>query len=156
MMLAVKLASEFQGFARDLHDEAVDFLVASATTGSQALDSILTIAMTADRALGRNNAGDDTLAKDFSRVGLIFWPAINAQNPQQGPTLRTHLKKLIEMRNAIAHDNEAQILTLESNGYALQRTVTRQWHTSLDTLTVTMDDVVASYLGALMGVPRPW
>ena len=70
--------------------------------------------MASDRALGRNNAGSDTLAKDFARIGLIFWPAIIALSPRHGPVLETSLTKLVEMRNAIAHDNEAQILKLES------------------------------------------
>jgi hypothetical protein len=156
MMVIVRLASEFQGFARDLHDQAVEFLVTSAATGNPTLDNVITIAMTADRALSKNNAGDDTLAKDFRRIGLNLWPTINTQNPQQGPILRTKLQKLIAMRNAIAHDNEAQIITLESEGFTLQRTVTRDWQTSLDTLATIMDDVVGSFLGALMGAPRPW
>jgi hypothetical protein len=156
MMLVVRLASEFQGFARELHDEAVEFLVTSAATGNSKLDNVLRIAMTSERALGRNNAGDDTLDRDFTRIGLNLWSAIGAQSPRQGPALRQKLKKLIEMRNAIAHDNEAQIIKLESNGFALERAVTRGWHADLDSLAASIDDVVGSYLGALMGVPRPW
>lgn len=155
MMIVVKLASEFQGFARDLHDQAVESLVTSASTGNSSLDNVLTIAMTTDRALSKNNAGDDTLAKDFRRIGLNLWSTINTQNSQQGQTLRTKLAKLITMRNAIAHDNEAQII-LESEGYTLQEAVIRDWQTSLDTLAVIMDDVVGSFLGALTGAPRPW
>lgn len=155
-MLIVRLASEFQGFARDLHDEAVEFLVTSAATGNPALDNVLRIAMTSERALGKNNAGDDTLDRDFKRIGLNLWSTINTQSPQQGPALRQKLKKLIEMRNAIAHDNDAQIIKLESNGFPLQRTVTQGWHTDLDSLAASIDDVVGSYLGALTGVPQPW
>jgi hypothetical protein len=47
-------------------------------------------------------------------------------------------------------------LKLEQNGFRLERTLTDRWHASLDSLTATMDDVVASYLGALLGVPQPW
>jgi hypothetical protein len=155
MMLVVKMASEFQGFARDLHDQAVEFLAASITS-NQTLENTLRVAMTADRALNRNNAGSDTLTKDFARIGLLLWSTINSQNPQQGSTLQEQLKKLIEMRNAIAHDNEAQIIRLEAGGFPLQRATTQQWQASLDTLTAIMDDVVASYLGALLGVSRPW
>ena len=156
MMIIVRLASEFQGFARDLHNEAIEFLVSSAATGSPTLDNVLTIAMTSDRALGKNNAGDDTLDRDFKRIGLNLWSTINTQMPQQGPKLRQSLRKLIEMRNAIAHDNEAQIIRLESEGFVLQRTVIRDWNTDLDSLVAITDDTVGSYLGALMGVPRPW
>jgi hypothetical protein len=112
--------------------------------------------MSSGRALNRNNAGVDTLAKDFARIGLIFWPALITQEPALAPGWRTDLGKLIDMRNAIAHEDRAKLLSLESGGFALDHALTSRWHASLDLLVSTMDDVVASYLGALLGVPRPW
>jgi hypothetical protein len=156
MLLVVRLAAEFQGFARDLHDEAAGFLTFTATSGNQLLASVLRVGISSGRALNRNNAGSDTLATDFGRMGLIFWPAITAQDPILGPVWKTDLDNLVKMRNAIAHDNQAQILRLEQNGFLLERALSRRWHGSLDSLTATMDDVVASYLGALLGVPQPW
>jgi hypothetical protein len=156
MVLVVRLAAEFQGFARDVHDEAAGFLAVTAASGNQSLASALRAGITSGRALNRNNAGSDTLAADFGRMGLIFWPAIRVQDPRQGPIWKSDLDNLVKMRNAIAHDDQAQILKLEQNGFRLERALTDRWHASLDSLTATMDDVVASYLGALLGVPQPW
>jgi hypothetical protein len=156
MLLVVRFAAEFQGFARDLYDEAAGFLAITATSGNRNLASVLRVGISSGRALNRNNAGSDTLATDFGRMGLIFWPAILAQDPILGPGWKADLNDLVTMRNAIAHDNQAQILKLEQNGFALERALTKWWHSSLDSLTATMDDVVASYLGALLGVPQPW
>lgn len=156
MVIVVRLAAEFQGFARDLHDEASGFLGVSATAGNQVLANVVKVGISADLALNRNNAGADTLAKDFGRMGLVLWPAIIAQDPVLGPGWRADLGKLIEMRNAIAHDDQAQLIKLEQGGFAIKRALTKRWHASLDSLAATMDDVVASYLGALLGVPPPW
>jgi hypothetical protein len=155
-MLVVRMAAEFQGYARDLHDEAVEFLAIGATGGNQGLASVLQAGMSSDRALNKNNAGIDTLARDFARIGLIFWPALQAQEPVLTPGWRADLRNLIDMRNAIAHGDKAKLLKLEAGGLVLNRALTYRWHGSLDLLVSTMDDVVASYLGALLGVPQPW
>jgi hypothetical protein len=102
MLLAVRMAAEFQGFARDLHDEAIGFLAITATLGNQSLASVLRVGISSGRALNRNNAGSDTLATDFGRIGLILWPAIVAQDPILGPGWKTDLNDLVQMRNAIA------------------------------------------------------
>ena len=87
---------------------------------------------------------------------MIFWPAIKTQDPVSGPIWEADLDNLVKMRNAIAHDNRAQIVKLEQNGFRLERALTKRWHDSLDSLTATMDDVVASYLGTTLGVSQPW
>jgi hypothetical protein len=156
MLLVMRMAAEFQGFARDLHDEAAEFLTLGATSGNQALASVLRIGIAAGRALNSRNANSGTLAADFSRIGLIFWPAIKTQEPVSGPVWEVDLNNLVKMRNAIAHDDRAQLLKLEQNGFRLERTLTKRWHDSLDSLAATMDDVVASYLGRTLGVSQPW
>jgi len=156
MLLVMRMAAEFQGFARDLHDEAAGFLAVAATSGNQSVASVLRAGIAAGRALNRGNATGSTLAVDFGRIGMIFWQAIKIQDPVSGPVWETDLGNLVKMRNAIAHDDQAQILKLEQSGFRLERVLTRRWHGSLDSLAASMDDVVASYLGALLGVPPPW
>lgn len=156
MLLVVRLAAEFQGFSRDLHDEASRLLAITATSRNQSLASVLRVGITSGRALNRNNAGSVTLATDFGRMGMILWPAITTRDPTLGPLCKTDLDNLVTMRNAIAHDNQARIVDLEQKGFVLERTLMNRWHGSLDSLAAIMDDVVASYLGALLGVPRPW
>lgn len=155
-LLAMRLAAEFQGFSRDMHDEATDFLAITASSGNQNWANVLQAGLSRGRSLDRNNAGSGTLASDFGRIGMVLWGAIVTQEPISGPAWKSDLDKLIEWRNAIAHDDRAKMLDLETNGFTLERALTRRWHGSLDSLVATMDDVVASYLGALLGVPRPW
>ena len=156
MLLVMRMAAEFQGFARDLHDQAAEFLTLGATSGNQNLARVLRVGIAAGRALNSRNATSSTLAEDFSRIGMIFWPAIKSQEPISGPVWEADLTNLVTMRNAIAHDNRAQILKLEQKGFRLDRDLTKRWHGSLDLLAATMDDVVASYLGRTLGVPQPW
>jgi hypothetical protein len=156
MLLVMRMAAEFQGFARDLHDEAAEFLTLGATAGNQALARVLRIGIAAGRALNSRNATSNTLAEDFSRIGMIFWPAIKTQDPASGPIWEADLGNLVKMRNAISHDDRAQIVKLEQSGFRLERALTKRWHGSLDSLAATMDDVVASYLGRTLGVPQPW
>lgn len=85
MLLITRMAAEFQGFARDLHGEAAEFLTLGATSGNQALASVLRVGIAAGRTLNSRNATSGTLATDFSRIGMIFWPAIKTQDPVSGP-----------------------------------------------------------------------
>lgn len=156
MMIIVKMAAEFQGFSRDLHDEAAEFLANNVAGGNRAVADTIKIGLTSGRSLGRNNAGPDTLVNDFARIGLILWRAITIKEPTRGPTWKADLKDLMEMRNAIAHDDQAKLLKLEAAGLVIDRTLTSGWHGSLASLAATMDDVVASYFATLLGVPRPW
>lgn len=112
MLLVMRMAAEFQGFARDLHDQAAEFLTLGATSGNQTLARVLRVGIAAGRALNSRNATSSTLAADFSRIGMIFWPAIKTQEPISGPVWEADLTNLVTMRNAIAHDNRAQILKL--------------------------------------------
>jgi hypothetical protein len=155
-MLVVRLATEFQGYARDLHDEAIAFLAITATSGNQALASILQVGMASDRMLNRGNVGKDVLAKDFARIGMIFWPALEMQARQLVPQWKTDLRQITEMRNSIVHEDRVQLLRLRAGGLALNRPLVQRWQGSIDQLAATMDDVVGSYLGALLGVPQPW
>lgn len=156
MLLVMRMAAEFQGFARDLHDEAAEFLTLGATSGNQVLARVLRVGITAGRALNNRNATSSTLAEDFSRIGMIFWPAIKTQDPTSGPIWEADLGNLVKMRNAIAHDDRAQMLKLEQAGFRLERVLMKRWHASLDSLAATMDDVVATYLGRTLGVAHPW
>src|SRR5262249_23071235 len=73
---AVLLASQFQGFCRDLHSECVDYLVALipvALFQVTVQDEFLW-----NRALDRGNATQATIAGDFKRLGLDnFWSLVD-------------------------------------------------------------------------------
>lgn len=64
--------------------------------------------------------------------------------------------KLVEMRNALAHDDPAKIGRLRSDGYVVDDAQVRCWHGNLDSLALAMDDVVSRSLTTLLGTDRPW
>src|SRR4051812_34331112 len=67
--LVLQLAGEFQGFSRDLHDEAVRAMVSSIGTPSSRLRSTVLDNLVHGRRLNRGNADPGTLEEDFSRLG---------------------------------------------------------------------------------------
>jgi hypothetical protein len=121
-----------------------------------ALANVVRIDMSRDRKLDRGNARPSALAEDFGRLGLVLWPALSATS-RRAAAWNRNLEALNVARNAIAHDDQGQFLKLQQLGYpSINLSVVRRWKTSLDSLAVAMDDVVAGYLALLLGGPRPW
>lgn len=71
--LILRLASEFQGFARDLHDEAGLFIARSLAPGNQQLQDSLRIPYTLHRKMNQGNADPGTLGNDFGLFGMVLW-----------------------------------------------------------------------------------
>jgi len=93
--------SQFQGFCRDLHSEAVDHLVgyiAPATLRTIAHDQLIS-----SRTLDRGSPTPGHLGADFGRFGIEFWPALIARAPSRNEWRRRMLDELAVWRNAIAH-----------------------------------------------------
>lgn len=80
-MLVTRLATEFQGYALGLHDAAASYFVLVVSGGNQRVATVLRERMTQARALGRGNPTPDALARDFSRLGLTLWPALESADP---------------------------------------------------------------------------
>jgi hypothetical protein len=154
-MLVVRLATEFQGYAVALHDAAADQFVRVVAGGNRPVATVLRERMTQARALDRGNATPDALARDFSRLGLTLWPALQSAD-SRATSWRNELQRLVETRNAVVHANDAALTNLRSLGYPLTGGKVRDWQQTLNLLVVTMDDVVSDYLSALLGVARPW
>jgi hypothetical protein len=150
-----RMATEFQGFCRALHDEASEFFAVTAARGNPSLESTLRQLLTADRGIDRGNAQKKSVAQDFSRFGFIFWQAMQRADGRAGPWSE-ELAMFNEMRNAVAHDDTAKLRNLATKGYALDVPTLKNWHAMLDGMVTLMDDVVSLSLSALLGVPRPW
>jgi hypothetical protein len=153
--LTLRLAGEFQGFARELHDVAVDHVVAAVAGGSPGLANVLRAGMTAHRQLDRGNATPASLGDDYLRLGLPLWPTLRARS-SRATIWNRNLAALNEARNAVAHADESRLLALRTDGYPITLTTVGRWKTSLDGLVRTMDDVVSAYLGRLLGTGSPW
>src|SRR5712692_5986443 len=77
---AVLLASQFQGFCRDLHSESVDCLVR--IVAPAVLQSVLRAEYLLNRSLDRGNANPGTIGSDFNRLGVEFWRQVYTDYPR--------------------------------------------------------------------------
>jgi hypothetical protein len=153
--LTLRLAGEFQGYARDLHSLAVTHFVNSVAQANSALASVLQAQFTSNRALDHKNATPSSLGSDFGRLGLEFWPTLLVASPHT-QSWQASLEALNKARNAIAHANQDDLDRLARNGYPMRLQTIKLWRRHLDRLAATMDDVVADYLDRLLGTGRPW
>ena len=71
---AVLLASQFQGFCRDLHSESAEYLVDILELPSLRRSSEREF--TRERKLDRGNANPGNLGADFGRLGIEFWDEV--------------------------------------------------------------------------------
>ena len=151
--LILSLAAEFQGFARDLHDEAIGCILAQVTTDTDTL-RLLRANFEHNRFVDSGNANAGNLGNDFARLGIGLWGDIKTAYPKRGPQWNDALTRLNAARNAIAHNNRAQLLTAVGQQPLTLRSAKR-WRSSLNGLTAAMDKVVGAYLKNLTGVD-PW
>jgi hypothetical protein len=79
--LILRLASEFQGFARSLHDEASVAVTRALAPGDVARQQTLRIPYQNGRRLDRGNAQPGALNEDFTMFGMELWPDLDATRP---------------------------------------------------------------------------
>lgn len=97
--LVVRLTGEFQGYSRDLHDEAAYALALRAAGGNQQLELVIATTLKADRKRSRGNPTPDALGRDFSRFGMELWPSLKAEDIRN-EIHEKRLRALVEARNA--------------------------------------------------------
>jgi hypothetical protein len=153
--MVLRLAGEFQGYARDLHDLAVDHLVQSLAPQGSPLASMLRTNLTRSRELDRGNAHPGSLGSDFERLGFRLWPALG-QMDSRAQKWNIELSAINRARNAIAHAEDQKLATLATEGWPMQLRTIKRWRSSLDGLARCMDRVVAESLVALTGKGAPW
>lgn len=150
----LRIVAEFQGFARDLHDLAVETMVSG--SGAQlAHHALLQTAATSGRAIDRGNAGLRELSSDFLRIGLSSLGNRLQARDIRWATDRTRYEQLIQMRNALAHGNQQQVLLLRSDGVRDTVAWARGSLPALDRLARALDHVVWDDMRARFGAD-PW
>lgn len=157
LALMVALAGEWQGFARDLHNEAVDLFVddveqAGSPVGAARLRQLMTL----KRRLDSGNADESALSDDFGRLGIITLSQELDQFHARTKGRREKLRLLMTARNGFAHGDRRRLDELRAAGVALNLATVASWRSALDGLATTLDAYVASYLAALFGRERPW
>lgn len=147
---AVLLASQFQGFCRDLHTECVDQLVLAAAPIT--LRSPLRVEFLLNRTLDRGHANPGSIGSDFNRLGLRFWERVYLAHPDN-ERRRQRLDELNRWRNAIVHqDFDASALGGDTT---LRLPQVRAWRRSCNRLARSFDNVMQAYLAATTGM-SPW
>jgi hypothetical protein len=148
---AMLLASQFQGFCRDLHSECVDHVL-GVLAPPLPLRGLLRAEFTRGRQLDRGNAQSASLGADYSRLGIDFWDELRTY-AAAADGWRIDLDLLNEWRNAIAHQDFA---SLRRRGLLNLRLATvRQWRISCNRLAEAMDTVMGRHLLTVTGA-SPW
>lgn len=155
--IIVRVAVEFQGYSRDLHDEAVDHLVNHLATTNGALAPVLRSSLTLNRGLDRVNAQPSSLGSDFGRLGLSFWPRLKTTYPSQAEHWHSVLETLNNARNGIAHNDEGKLRAVANEGWPTRQLRTaKRFRRSMGQLVDGMDIIVGAHLQSLMGGAPPW
>jgi hypothetical protein len=149
--LVLRLAAEFQGFVRDLHDEAVADVVRRSGSSCRVAGLLFMRSMTSKRDIDRLNASAATLTADFGRLGFAFWPELGARY-RLSDDWRRNLDSLNVCRNAVAHDRSSVLADLARRGWGADLTSVRRWLNSLDELASAMDDIVGKTVDRVSGI----
>jgi hypothetical protein len=147
---AVLLASQFQGYCRDLHSECVDHLLVGI---DPRLFPILHAEFRRERLLDRGNAQPGSIGADFKRIGIDgFWEKAITHDSANADR-RNLLDELNTWRNAIAHQrfDPAKL----GNTVRLQLAKVRQWRSACRGLAQSFDEVARQHIVIVTG-HSPW
>jgi hypothetical protein len=149
----VLLSSQFQGFCRDLHSEAADFLITRVQPAS--LQQVLRARFTEGRKLDSGNPNPGNLGADFGRLGIEFWAMVSAID-RRNLNRKKELEKLNHWRNAIAHQDLDRTRLQQLTGKS--RLVLKDvglWRSVCTALAQSFDRAVQGHIKALVGA-APW
>lgn len=153
--LVLRLAAQFQGFARDLHHEAASSLGRLVAPDHPEVAQAVTLGLQAGRELDRRSAQPDALARDFRRLGIDLWPAMTGFD-RRTPARRDKLAWLHTARNAIAHEDEVKLALVVAAGHSMHIRQLRDWRRALDGLVGTMDRAVEHRFTQLFPATTVW
>lgn len=145
----VLLSSQFQGFCRDLHSEAVDFLVAN--TQPSTVAGVLRVVIMQGRKLDHGNPNPGNVGSDFARLGMSFWNEVGHVDRRKAQRLMA-LNDLNDWRNAIAHQDWSGV---PNQNPSLQLRQVNAWHSACAGLAASFDAAVGQHLAAMVG-QQPW
>jgi len=148
---AVLVASQFQGFCRDLHTESVARLMAFINPPAS-VRHLVQAGFTKGRQLDSKNAQPSSLGADFGLLGIKFWDEVYANHPQNGDR-KTQLETLNKWRNAIAHQNFEEVGPVGAPSLTLQQV--RRWRSVCGRLARSFDEVMRVHLQSLIR-STPW
>jgi hypothetical protein len=148
----VLLASQFQGYCRDLHTESVacllDFLQPPII-----LRQLVEDGFTRGRQLDSRNAQPASIGADFGLLGVRFWSEVCNHRPGND-TRQRELEEINRWRNAIAHQNFSGVSPTAAPMLPIVKV--RRWRSVCVGLARSFDEVMRAHLESLTGLtPRP-
>lgn len=146
---ATLLSSHFQGFCRDLHSECIEGIVSISPLQIQ---WFLRLEFTLNRSLGRGNPHPGAIGADFKRLGVNFWPEVDALDGRS-VRRRALLQELVDWKNAIAHQDFDPVAP--TGNPVLHLATVKSWRSALNGLARTFDQAMYNYLQPLLGT-APW
>ncbi|MBJ7287989.1 hypothetical protein [Williamsia sp.] len=149
-----RVLAEFQGFCRDLHNEAVDHVVSCSGITDPGLLALTRAAYLRGRLLDQGNPTWKVLIADFGRVELDLKKTIKTHYPERHKTWLAQLDSLTYTRNAVAHADEIKLLACRSRGDLNLRRA-RESRRTTGAIASGMDRVTKTHLKQLTGV-APW
>ena len=153
--LFLRLAAEFQGFARDLHQQACGVFASWIAPSNPTVEDVVRKQLVQGRELARGNAHPGAIGRDFGRLGFDVWPALAARD-QRTAAHNLTLERLNDARNDLAHAEDARLARLREEGFPLALDTYRRWRGDLDVLAANLDAETAIQLGRLFDRERPW
>lgn len=161
---AVAVASQFQGFCRDLHSESADVVAdvigslgPGGSVNSAAVAGLVLNALTDNRPLDRGNAHSGSIGASFESFDLDIWGAARQLDARTARRL-VRLEQLNIWRNAIAHqdfDFSRHQLEVLAGMTRLGLDEVRAFRSCCGQLAGTFDRVLARCLESIVGA-RPW
>lgn len=151
----LRLYSEFQAFARELHDIMASVLMRGLDVPSHSHPPLIAAA-TLGRGIDRGNAGLRTISDDFKRLGhgtmLADLAVINARQGRD----QQRYEALTRLRNALAHGNSDQLATLRREHAKPTLTYGRESLPALNRIARAMDQAVWNHATSRFPALTPW
>jgi hypothetical protein len=148
--LLLRVVTEFQGFVRDLLDLATIELVRGSGCASNYRAQLIS-AISRDRWIDRGNPHLEAIERDAARLGIApLKSRLLAKNSKHDNDVKL-LKELVELRNALAHDDRDKLLDLSRRGARPTLDYASAAHAGLDRHAHALDEVVWDHLGGLSG-----
>lgn len=152
--IALRISGEFQGYARDLHDEASDELMARTHFTTAAHEDVFRNLLNLNRKLDGGNATPSSLQEDFRRFGFTVLDEIKLGYTRGANWLKA-LEQLNTARNGIAHSDAGKIAKA-TGGRPIDLREVRRWDSSARSLVKALDKTVAIKIAAVTSGVLPW
>lgn len=153
--LILRLAAEFQGFARDLHDQASDVFAAWIAPSTPTVQRVVRNRLVEGRELERGNAHPGSVGRDFGRFGFEVWRELHRRDERTAEHNQS-LALLNDARNGLAHSDDAKLASLRDKGHPPVLSTFRRWRRDLDIPAANLDVETASQLARLFDRKPPW